>query len=195
MKSLFARAKARARSNYAHGRANILAQLPSPQATESIEGAARVSELTDTVAQALEGCASLFSPRLIKAPKRPNDVYNSLLRTTQKAPIPPQTRAIITVMRALEDYNEHARAEMRELNRQSQRLDESGEAHVPAELVQEPEGDERRKSVPESDGLQSTNRLALDVGMEFTHKVGGSASAGTVVPSSVNLSRDPRLRR
>jgi hypothetical protein len=97
-------------------------------------------------------------------------------------------------MRALEDYNEYARGEMRELNRRSQRLDETGEAHVPAELVQEVEKDERRQSAPELGGLKIASPTTLDVdmgGMAWT--AGGSASGA--IPASVNLSRDPRLRR
>jgi hypothetical protein len=39
-------------------------------------------------------------------------------------------------MRALEEYNEHARRDMRQLSEESQRLDETGEALHPAGLAQ-----------------------------------------------------------
>jgi hypothetical protein len=98
-------------------------------------------------------------------------------------------------MRALEEYNEHARGEMRELSRQSQALDESGEAHAPAELAQDAEQNERRTSAPDLRRLNVASPVTSDVDMGGMDRrpVGKSARGG--VSSSVNLSRDPRLRR
>jgi hypothetical protein len=172
-------------------RANIFAQLPPPNPAGIPEQ--KQDELTNS--QVLKAMKATDHPsaRHGSTPKRPNDSYSRPLITTQRKPIPSAVKDVIILMKAVEEYNEFARQDMRNLQELENCLKESGEANEPAEMARPIGGAEKRRpSVPHAQS--SSLNISLSSGTRDV-PMGGGTMPPVGGSSNINLSRDPRLRR